>query len=333
MTEAIGRRRFFAISAAALGVAAGVLGVAAGAPARAAGIAGGQLHRWAGTALGADAEIQLHHSDAAEARTLLQACVHEIARLEAVFSIYRADSAVARLNRDGRLDAPPLDLLHLLQESRRFSELSGGAFDVSVQPLWALHARSRAPSEQEVAAARALVDYRNIDISGSRIAFAKPGMALTFNGIAQGYITDRVAELLRARGMGQVLVDLGEIRGLGDHPSGRPWHVGLEAPPEFDGPGQEIELRDSALATSAPHGHWFDRANLRHHLLDPANGESPRHHASVTVTAPSATTADALSTALSILPAERAADCLKAAAPATAYFARRDGTRQILRTD
>lgn len=319
MTTVLSRRRFIAISAAALGLTASpMVGSLVGSVARAA--EGENFHRWKGAALGADASILLYHPDAGRAQALLAECVREIARLEAVFSLYRADSALSRLNREGGLDAPPLDLVQLLSESRHFSHLSAGAFDVSVQPLWALHARYRvageAPDGDEIAAARALVDYRNIEISGSRIAFARAGMALTLNGIAQGYITDRVAELLRARGMGQVLVNLGELRGLGQHPAGRPWTVALEDPPGHSGAARQIDLIDGAVATSAAHGHWFERAGGRHHLLDPKTGTSAMRHASVSVTARTATAADALSTALSVLPLDRAAHCLAAAAPA-----------------
>ncbi len=329
MTAAMNRRRFIAISAAALGlsVGAGIGGANAGS---------GALHRWSGTALGARASILLHHPDGARAEALLDECVREIARLEAVFSIYRADSALSRLNREGRLDAAPLDLIHLLGESRRFSRLSGGAFDVSVQPLFALHARYRDAGERpgmaEIDAARALVDYRQVEISATRIALARPGMALTLNGIAQGYITDRVAELLRARAMDQVLVNLGEVRGLGRHPSGRAWQVGLENPPGNNSPLRRINLKEDspAMATSATHGFWFGAAHGRHHLLDPASGASAMRHASVSVCARDAMTADALSTALAILPRDRAADCLRAAAPATAYFTAWDGAQSTL---
>jgi thiamine biosynthesis lipoprotein len=320
------RRRFIAISAA-------VLGLAAGMPGRPARAEGALLHRWSGTALGAEASILLYHFDAAEARALFAACIDEIERLEAVFSLYRADSAVTALNRAGRLDAPPLDLIHLLHESRRFSELSGGAFDITVQPLWALHARPGRPRTKDIAASRALVDYRGIEISGGRIAFARPGMAITMNGIAQGYITDRVSELLRARGMGQVLVNLGEIRALGPHPSGRPWRVALERPPGLDGAAPELDLSNGAVATSAAHGHWFDEADGRNHLFDPASGMSPRHYASVSVVAPSATTADALSTALSILPPAHAGNLLARAAPATAYVTEWGGAAREVMPD
>lgn len=79
------------------------------------------------------------------------------------------------------------------------------------------------PSAEEVVAARQLVGWQGIEVEPSRLALARRGMAVTLNGIAQGYITDRVAEMLRGAGMGNVLVSLGETRALGPHPEGRPW--------------------------------------------------------------------------------------------------------------
>ena len=122
-----------------------------------------------------------------------------------------------------------------MEESRRFSVLSAGAFDISVQPLWRLyeaHFWSRTAVQDDVLArarevARDLVDFRAIDIGSARIAFARDGMAVTLNSLAQGYITDAAADLLRNEGYTTAFVDLGEIRALGRHPDGRDWRVGI----------------------------------------------------------------------------------------------------------
>jgi thiamine biosynthesis lipoprotein len=112
-------------------------------------------------------------------------------------------------------------------ESRRFSVLSAGAFDISVQLLWRLYAHfwSRTAVQDDVLArardvARDLVDFRAIDIGSARIAFARDGMAVTLNSLAQGYITDAAADLLRDEGYTTAFVDLGEIRALAAIPMG-----------------------------------------------------------------------------------------------------------------
>lgn len=289
------RRRFIAIAAAA---GASLLPGRAGAEAA--------VHAWRGTALGAAASLRLRHPDRRAAARLVAECLDEVERLERIFSLYRPDSALVALNRDGRLEAPPAELVALLSEARRFSELSAGAFDVTVQPLWRLYAEHFAkpdadpagPRAEAVAGARALVDYRGVEVAAGGIALARPGMAVTLNGIAQGYITDRVADLLRRAGMVDVLVGMGEIRALGRGAEGRPWRVALGA---ADGPA--VDLADRAVATSSPAGTRF--SPFCHHLFDPASGRSSIWPGSVTVIAGRAAAADALSTALAVLPPAR----------------------------
>ena len=306
MSPAPTRRRFIAIAAAAAGFPLAAAGVRAEtAP----------LHRWSGVALGAAAEIVLHGPDAARARRLIARCVAEIDRLEDVFSLYRPASALSRLNRDGRLATPPLELVALLAEARLFSERTEGAFDATVQPLWRAYAAhfakpgadARGPAEGALAEARALVDWRAVETRPAAIRFARPGMAVTLNGIAQGYITDRVATLLQEAGMGDVLLDIGEVRALGHHPEGRPWRIGLRRAAAPETLARTVSLADRAVATSAGIASPFDASGRHHHLFDPATGRPAPGAGQVSVIAPNATTADALSTALAVSPPARAA--------------------------
>ncbi|MBP2229493.1 thiamine biosynthesis lipoprotein [Azospirillum agricola] len=318
------RRRFLTIGAALAGTALLPGRLRAAEPV---------MRSWTGVALGADACIQLAHPDPAEADRLIGLCLEEVARLERLFSLYRPDSALRRLNRDGSLAEPPGDLLRLLSEAVAFGRRTDGAFDVTVQPLWQLHAAHfgrpgadpAGPPEAAVAAARGLVDWRGLRVSPERVAFARGGMAATLNGIAQGYVTDRVGELLRRQGMDRVMVDLGEIRALGSRPDGRPWRVGLKDPADESRLSETLEIADRAVATSGGYGTRFDAAGRFSHLFDPATGRSAAHWSAVTVVAADATTADALSTALSILPAGKAETLLAGFPGVTARLTRPDG--------
>ncbi|MDH5748561.1 MAG: FAD:protein FMN transferase [Rhodospirillales bacterium] len=298
MTTHPTRRRFIAISAAAVGMAA-LPAAAAVSP-----------FVWRGVALGARASLTLYHPEAAKAREGAEAAIAEVRRLEKVFSLYQADSALSRLNRLGVLTAPPLDLVRCLDDAIRFGTLTEGAFDVTVQPLWTLYAGhfSRpdadpaGPPPEAIEAARALVDFTGIEADEARIALRRSGMSITLNGIAQGYITDRVAEILRGHGFENVLVDLGEIRALGAKPDGSPWRAGIRDPHGASKPIRAVDLRDRAIATSGGYGTWFDRKKRHHHLFDPKTGRSASYWASVSVIAKDATTSDALSTAFSSMP-------------------------------
>jgi FAD:protein FMN transferase len=320
----LSRRRMLAIFAG-VSVAARVrTGSAAGAPA---------LHRWRGSVLGAEASITLAHGDANVAARVLDQCVEELRRLEGILTLYDPGSALSVLNRRGMLERPPAELVAVLRESIAYGELSDGAFDVTVQPLWRLYADHFAapaadpagPSAERVEAARRLADYRAIEVKDDRIRLTRAGMAVTLNGIAQGWITDRVADLLRARGFNHVLLDLGEERALGGRIDGRPWRVGIADPRSPERVIEVVDLRDRAMATSGGYGFLFDPAGRFSHILDPSSGRSAAVWASVSVVAESATRADALSTALSVAPRTAGPGILAAAGDCSALCVGWDG--------
>lgn len=295
------RRRFLRIAATFAGYAALRADRGLTAPAH---------HLWRGVALGADCEIQLYHPDPRAADRLIAACVAEARRLEAVFSLYRPDSALCRLNRDAILEDPPADLLRLLSECHEMYNLTGGAFDPTVQPLWNLYASHFSsadadpvgPGPARIAAALAHVGWKQVAFDESRVALA-PGMALTLNGIAQGYITDRVCDLLRREGTGHTMVDMGELRALDTRPDGSLWRVGLE-----NGKREikhTVKIASRAVATSAAAGTTFDMSGKFAHHFDPHTGAARPMWSSVSVIAQTATMADGLSTAFSMLPTNR----------------------------
>lgn len=281
----ITRRRLIAISAAwALLPAA----------ARATSTATSRL--WTGQALGARASIHIDHPDA---EAITARVLKEIDRLESILSLYRSQSALSQLNRDGYLVAPPFELLECLSLAGAVHRASGGRFDPTVQPLWALWAEAAAagtrPDAQAIEAARRKTGWGRVELDAAAITI-QPGTALTLNGIGQGYVADRVAALLEAEGLTDILIDTGELRALGGRPDGAGWPVRLET-------GERLALRQRALATSAPLGTTFDQAGLDGHIIDPATGTptTTSWHA-VSVSAPSAAIADALTTAACLMP-------------------------------
>jgi thiamine biosynthesis lipoprotein len=251
---------------------------------------------------------------------MLARCVAEIERLESIFSLYRSDSALSRLNAAGVLDDPPPELLELLSFGLSLARASEGAFDPTVQPLMRLSfehisrpgAASAGPSPAAIAQARRRVGFADVAVDPARIRLVRAGAGITLNGVAQGFVTDRVTDLLLANGFDDVLVDLGEGRALGKRPDGRSWRAGVADPAEpartlFELPLGNGRGQHPALATSGGYGTRFGPDPLVHHLLDPRTGRSANHYASVSVAAPRATLADGLSTTLSVLgPAHRA---------------------------
>lgn len=228
----------------------------------------------------------------------------EIRRLDALLSTYRPDSELSRLNRTAA--AAPVALsdetASLIRRALAYAAASDGAFDPTVGPLvkaWGFkHLDYKRPSEAQLAAARARVGYRHVRFDRGRLAFARPGMELDLGAIAKGYAVDRALSLLGARGMRRARVDAGgnqAVLGAG------PWRFGVRHPRREGELLGVVTLAAGGLSTSgdAERGFWLDGRRYGH-VLDARTGW-PASAMSVTVTAPTAEAADALSTALAVL--------------------------------
>jgi thiamine biosynthesis lipoprotein len=321
------RRRFLRVVAAVAGLPPIIAAVRATAPKP-------QVHSWHGDMLGALSELTLWHPDAAFAQRMILRVRHEIERFEGIFSLYRPDSEISRLNEAGKLLNPSRELRKLVEESQRLGDLSGGAFDISVQPLWRLyeaHFWSRTDIQPDIASrardvARTLVDFRQIQTGAAAIGFARAGMAITLNSIAQGYVTDAVADMLRNEGFESAVVDLGEFRTVGRHPDGRPWRIGIRDGRDFGNIDRMVDLDDMALAVSGGYGTTFEASRRFHHIFDPRTGASANSLLDVAVIGPRATAADGLATAIYVA-GEALAPTLVAAHPQMrAILTRWDGT-------
>lgn len=285
---AFNRRRFLMIAAATAALPTG---------ARAAGTAA-----WRGMALGAGASMKISGLSRAEAAPIFTAVEQELSRLEQIFSLYRDDSEISRLNREGMLASPSPELLEVLTISASLHHASGGVFDPTVQPLWL--ALAKGANADELLAARDDVGWKHLEFDTTQIRFHGPAgrHALTLNGIAQGMVTDRIADLLKSRDLHNVLIDMGEIAALGMRDT-QPWTVGIVNP---DGALlQRLTLSDRAVATSAPEATHFGPNADKSHILGPS-GQKPLREL-VSVSAPKAVLADGLSTALCLIePAQNA---------------------------
>ncbi len=328
----ISRRRAISLTAAAAGAAL--------LPAGATAASGRLMRQWRGAALGTQASIKIVGLEERRAAEVITACVAEIRRLEAEFSLFQEASALRRLNAAGELEAPSADMLRLLGDAINISRLSNGAFDPTVQPLWRLYAghfenpkaSAEGPSRASVDRTLRRVDWRRISAAPAAVRLG-PGQALTFNGIAQGFITDRIADLLRSAGLRHVLINLGEYRALGPRAPGQPWRIALadgNTPPVT---GSIVPLSGGAIATSSGAGLRFDARGRFHHLIDPRNGLSPVRYRSVSVIAKTATIADALSTALTMMPPDTISQMLRQAGGEAALVTFTNGSQASFRAD
>ena len=229
-------------------------------------------------------------------------------RLIGLLNRFDGASPVSHLNATGRLDGPPPEVGEVVSRALDYHRLTRGAFDVSVAPLVDLF-RDRLvretpvePTAAEVAEALARVGAEQVALSRRRIGLCRPGMRLTLDGIAKGYIVDAIAAVLDRGGVRRYLVNAGgDIRTRGANAELRPWTIAVEDPWRRGGFPDTIHLGDGAVATSGSYERYFDREHTYHHIVDAATGRSPVHCSSVSVVAPTALAADALATSVFLM--------------------------------
>lgn len=282
-----------------------------------------------GNAFGTRVSISVIHRDGTTAQRALEAAFAQLELVDQLMSLYRPDSAVRRLNEQRELVRPHPYVYRVLRAAEDTARQTDGAFDITVQPLWDAYASAsqegREPDAATLTNALRLISWRDVDISPSRVRLRREGSAITLNGIAQGFAADRVLETLRSAGIEHALVDSGEIGTLGDRTPGEAWTVGVQHPRQPDAFACLTRLRGRCLSTSGDYATSF-RADYRdHHIFDPQSGRSPGEFASVTIAAPTATAADALSTAVFVLGLNRGLELVRSTPDADAFFVCKDG--------
>ena len=268
--------------------------------------------RQAWVVMGTTLEISVYRPETEKAVGLqdLEAAYAEVVEIDQLMSLYREDSDVSRLNaRAGEgllpVSAPTAEVL---RASVHYAKLSGSALDVTVQPLidlWGFYNVSAAkiPSQDEIDTVlqRVGINRVTLDEVSGQVALAS-NTGLDFGGIAKGYAVDRAIKVLKARGVRAGLVNLGGNVGVfGQASIGRPWLIGIRHPRENRLIGQ-VSLMSGAVATSGDYDRYFEFEGKRYsHILDPRVGWPVEDIYSLTVVAPNATTADALSTAAFVM--------------------------------
>ena len=265
------------------------------------------IDRWS-WAMGQSVRLRLFHHDEAAGLEVAQAALAELRRVEALLSRFDDASALSELNRRaGRAPwrAPP-EFLGVLRAAAEMRVITGGAFDVAVEPLmrvWGFHAsRATAPLPQEVAEAEAAVRAAVVMIGEDSVHLPARHTQLDLGGIGVGYALDRAAAVLRARGIASALLDVsGDLIALGAPPGRDGWPVDI-----VDGvsPGRDpatVELSDRALATSSAGGTTVRFGMVeRGHLMNPREACREPAVRQATALAHTGLLADALSTAAAV---------------------------------
>lgn len=261
-------------------------------------------------AFGTKVSIKAFHADQSIALAAIKEALHQVKQVDRLMSVYQAPSQVFQLNLHGVLATPDPHLLRVLEFAHQLSMMTAGAFDVTVQPLWQTfaraHADNRLPTKQDIAAAKALVNWRHLIVESQEVRFKTAGMSLTLNGLAQGYAVDLALQALIRRGIAHAMLDTGEFATIGSNAQLQPWLLGVADPRRSDVVVARLTCDGRKVATSGDYETFFSPDFVHHHIFDPATGDSPSELASVTVVAPTGILADGLSTAFMVMGARNA---------------------------
>ena len=308
-TPAFTRRKFLHQSC----LAGAVLGIAGLLPLSAQAAEGdSQTVQETRLLMGTIVTLTASHPARAKAEDAIGRAFVEMDRLIAIFDRFNSASALSVLNTDGALASAPQELLIVLAESQRLGVDTDFAFNPAITPVVDLFSAARAAAgpgkdmpeidSRALTEALALAQPADILTSNGAIRLQRAGMRLTLDGIAKGYIADAASRVLTEQGVRNHMVNAGgDIRASGFSSSGKPWVIGIENPALTGGVLETVSLTSAGIATSGGYETFYDRARKHHHLISHRTGKSPAI-ASVTVKAPTAMQADALATALALMP-------------------------------
>ncbi|MDF0732430.1 FAD:protein FMN transferase [Pseudomonas entomophila] len=275
------------------------------------------VERLGGPTMGSSYSIQYVRDPGGPAPEQVQHAVEAVLQdIDRLYSTYRGDSVVSRFNQlpANHCLAIPADMLELVTFGQHLADLSGGAYDLTVEPLldlWGFGPQARqehVPDPQAQALARERVGFRKLRIEGQQLC-KDAALELDFNSIAAGHAVDLIAVRLGAMGVGSFLAEVtGELKAVGRKPDGSPWRVALELPREDRQIARQVLAVDGlSVSTSGDYRNYFEENGRRYsHTFDARLGRPVAHAlAAVTVLDRSALVADGYSTLLLILGPER----------------------------
>lgn len=285
--------------------------------------------------MGTTVKITVIHKDGKVAVSAIQDAFTAMQNVEKLMSIYDNNTELSTLNKNKILRNPSQELLYVLNRSLFYSNISNGAFDVTVQPTLDLFTNTfnvlkRSPTEQEILAAQKKIDYKKIIFKNNSIVIG-PNTTITLGAIAKGYAVDKAIEVLQSEEIDRALVIAGgDLRAIGTAAMKQPWIVSLQNPRNSTEYITLIEVHDQSVATSGDYERYFDENKTFHHIINPKTGMSATELISVTIIAPKAMDADALGTTVFVLGPVEGMKLIESTENTEALIITRD--RQIIRS-
>ncbi|MBI3600901.1 MAG: FAD:protein FMN transferase [Nitrospinae bacterium] len=261
--------------------------------------------------MGTPVEVIVVHNNEVTARKAINDAFSAMERVDRLMSNFKEDSDISRINKravneDVTVDG---DVIEVLKKSIYYSEISDGAFDITiggVEELYSFGEGGKLPEDHKFKDAVKNIGYKNIRIKGNTVRLLKRGAKLDLGGIAKGYAVDKGIEAIKRCGINDALINAGgNIRGIGKSESGQ-WKIGILHPREEDKLIDTLVLINFSTATSGDYRKFFISNGKRyHHILNPNTGLSVEGVQSVTIIAPLAVDADALSTTVFVMGKEK----------------------------
>ena len=264
--------------------------------------------------LGTLVEIQAWDGELDDAglRRAIQQAFYEIRKVESEMSVNIDGSAIQKINESAG-QAPTAvspSVIFVLDRAMRVSELSGGAFDVTIGAVYRLwdftsDNSARPPHPDAIARNLKYVDYSRVEVSAtsSTVCLHDSGMRLDPGGLAKGYAIDLATKALSDAGVRNFIVNAGgDMFVSGRRPNGERWRIGVRHPRLAGELMCILQVTNWAVVTSGDYERFFEFDGKRfHHILDPGTGYPAAGCQSVTVIAKEATVADALATAVFVM--------------------------------
>src|SRR6185437_8817117 len=246
--------------------------------------------------------VELWDTSPRHANAAIDAVMAEMHHVDDVMSDFKPGSELSQINEHAAQHPVVVspELYDLIKLSTHYSQITDGAFDITVESVWRLyHFRQHIhPTDDEIKTLLPTVGWRQLILDDRRhsVRFARPGMAIGLGGIGKGYAVDRGIDILKARGIEHALVTAGgDTRILGDR-RGRPWMVAIRDPWDLSKVVTLIPITNEAISTSGDYYRGFVQNGVRYdHIISPFTGHSAQLVRSASIIAPTATQTDGMS--------------------------------------
>ena len=275
------------------------------------------LHKlkWEGSILNSPAKLILFTENKRLGEKVIDKVSNLAEKYDNIFNLQNDRSEIHLLNKNKSFADASDELIDVIMKSKIISKETLGSFDITVQPLWEMYynhfilrSQTEPPSKETIKNTLRKVNWKNVTVLEKDI-FLNANTSITLNGIAQGYITDKITNVLLKNGFKNNLVDFGETKVSGKFNNIRPWKIGLQGP---DGVQDVINVMNKAVATSGGYGTIFEPTITYHHIFNTNTGYSSNQYKAVSVISNEAWLSDAISTAaLSIKKNELVKICKK----------------------